>query len=160
MDTYSYRPPHFRFLTDSDRTADIAGGPVRADFVAKVETPTMLKISRKPISRHLRPAGLRNANTKVGGRFGVKRYGPSHRGAREVSVGLKLFVPHPKHTFATISARNRHHQLSRQSPLVPNYRPVGPANLAAVVSPSRQRLRLFEPARASLAQLRRHVSDN
>ena len=29
-------PGHVRFPSDSDQTADIAGGPVRADFVAKV----------------------------------------------------------------------------------------------------------------------------
>jgi hypothetical protein len=29
-------PRDVRFLPDSDQTADIAGGPVRADFVAKV----------------------------------------------------------------------------------------------------------------------------
>jgi hypothetical protein len=29
-------PRNVRYAPDSDRTADIAGGPVRADFVAKV----------------------------------------------------------------------------------------------------------------------------
>src|ERR1700730_15981774 len=42
---------HVRFSPDSDRTADVAGGPVRADFVAKVEHRTTPKISRKWIFR-------------------------------------------------------------------------------------------------------------
>jgi hypothetical protein len=40
-------PRNVRFSPDSDQTADIAGGPVRADIVAKVENRPTPKISRK-----------------------------------------------------------------------------------------------------------------
>ena len=45
-------PLHVRFPLDSDRTADIAVGPVGADSVAKVENRTTLKILRKLIFGH------------------------------------------------------------------------------------------------------------
>ena len=50
-------------------------------------------------------ARLSGANTKVGGRFGMKRCGPSCRHTRNASAVFKFFVLHPKKTFATISAR-------------------------------------------------------
>ena len=67
------------------------------------------KIERPGKSRESRflgaPAAARlsGANTKVGGRFGMKRCGPSCRRARSASVVFKIFVLHPKKTFATIS---------------------------------------------------------
>jgi hypothetical protein len=53
-------------------------------------------------------ARLSGANTKVGGRFGMKGCGPSCRHTRNASAVFKIFVLHPKKTFATISARLRH----------------------------------------------------
>src|SRR5258708_40162847 len=62
-------------------------------------------------------ARLSGANTKVGGRFGMKRCGPSCRHTRNASAVFKIFVLHPKKTFATISARNGHGAMSDLSPL-------------------------------------------
>jgi hypothetical protein len=45
---------------------------------------------------------LSETNTKVGGRLGLKRCGPSSRCARGASAVFKTFVLHPKNTFATI----------------------------------------------------------
>src|SRR5450432_2852300 len=72
------------------------------------------KIRRSQKSRESRfrdiavAARLRGADTKVRGRFGVKRYGPSHREARDASAALKISVHHPKNTFATKSERSAH----------------------------------------------------
>ena len=69
-ETLSPRPPRLHRISTKDgpdaiemgclryppiatQTADIAGGPFRADFVAKVENRTTLKISRKLIFRPL-----------------------------------------------------------------------------------------------------------
>src|SRR5258708_16024560 len=62
-------------------------------------------------------ARLSGANTKVGGHFGMKRCGPSCRHTRNASAVFKIFVLHPKKTFATISARNGHGAMSDLSPL-------------------------------------------
>jgi hypothetical protein len=76
------------------------------------------KIRRRQKSRESRfrdiavAARLRGADTKVRGRFGVKRYGPSHREARDASAALKISVHHPKNTFATKSAIARHYSMS------------------------------------------------
>jgi hypothetical protein len=70
------------------------------------------KIRRRQKSRESRfldisiAARLVGADTKVHGRLGVKRYGPSLREARGASAALKSSVHHPKNTFATISALN------------------------------------------------------
>jgi hypothetical protein len=53
-------------------------------------------------------ARLSGANTKVGGRFGMKGCGPSCRHTRNASAVFKIFVLHPKKTFATISANSGH----------------------------------------------------
>jgi hypothetical protein len=53
-------------------------------------------------------ARLAEANTKVGGRFDMKRCGPSGRRARSASAAFKTFVLHPKNTFATISTLSEH----------------------------------------------------
>src|SRR5258705_13345373 len=45
-------------------------------------------------------------DTKVRGRFCVKRCGPSRRRVRTASAVLKTFVRQPEKTFSTISARN------------------------------------------------------
>src|SRR5258708_40212854 len=60
----------------------------------------------------------RSANTKVGGRFGMKRCGPSCRHTRNASAVFKIFVLHPKKTFATISATNGHSR-NNEAPLTP-----------------------------------------
>ena len=71
------------------------------------------KIRRRQKSRESRSrditvaARLRGADTKVCGRFGVKRYSPSHREARDASAALKISVHHPQNTFATKSATSR-----------------------------------------------------
>ena len=52
-----------------------------------------------------------NATRKVRGRFWMKRYGPSRRRAQNASAALKIFVRHPKKTFATISANSGHSQI-------------------------------------------------
>jgi hypothetical protein len=76
------------------------------------------KIERPGKSRESRfldaptAARLSGANTKVGGRFGMKRCGPSCRRARSASAVFKIFVLHPKKTFATISANSRRDQTS------------------------------------------------
>jgi hypothetical protein len=44
-------------------------------------------------------------DTKVRGRFCVKRCGPSHRRLRTASAVLKNFVHQPEKTFSTVSAR-------------------------------------------------------
>ena len=62
-------------------------------------------------------ARLSGANTKVGGRFGMKGCGPSCRHTRNASTVFKIFVLHPKKTFATISAPNGHGSMSDLSPL-------------------------------------------
>ena len=67
------------------------------------------KIERRQKSRESRFSGISIAawllgeDTKVRGRFCVKRYGPSRREARDVSAVLKISVRHPKNTFATES---------------------------------------------------------
>ncbi len=48
---------------------------------------------------------LLSADTKVGGRFWVKRCGPSRRRVRNASAVLRNFVRLPKRTFSTLSAR-------------------------------------------------------
>ena len=53
----------------------------------------------------LAAAILSGANTKVGGRFGRKRCGPSRLRTRSASAVFKIFVLRPKNTFATISAK-------------------------------------------------------
>src|SRR5258706_14595374 len=72
------------------------------------------KIERPGESRESRfldaPAAARlsGANTKVGGRFGMKGCGPSCRHTRNASAVLKIFVLRPKKPFATISPQARH----------------------------------------------------
>jgi hypothetical protein len=44
------------------------------------------------------------ADTKTGGRFCMKRCGPSRRRVRNASAVLKNFVGQPKKTFSTVSA--------------------------------------------------------
>src|SRR6266480_17599 len=46
------------------------------------------------------------ADTKVRGRFCVKRCGPSHRRARNAPAVLKNFVRQPEKTFATVSVNH------------------------------------------------------
>jgi hypothetical protein len=46
----------------------------------------------------------------------VKRCGPSRREARDASAVLKSFVHHPKKTFATKSAMNRHRTFEMKTP--------------------------------------------
>ena len=95
--------------------------PPKADMRREVRqvrfVPILLqksKIRRRQKSRESRfrdiavAARLRGADTKVRGRFGVKRYGPSHREARDASASLRISVHHPKNTFATKSAKRRH----------------------------------------------------
>src|ERR1700704_2907188 len=53
-------------------------------------------------------ASLFSATAEVRDRFWMKRYGPSRRRAQNASTALRIFVRHPKKTFATISARRRH----------------------------------------------------
>src|ERR1700738_164650 len=90
-------------------------GPKSADIVAKVENRTTPKISRKPIFRDSCCRNTLWANTKIGGRFGRKRCGPSRLRTRSASAVFKIFVLRPKKTFATISAQSGHcprHRLS------------------------------------------------
>ena len=51
---------------------------------------------------------LARPDTKVRGRFCVKRCGPSHRRPRTASAVLKNFVRQPEKTFSTVSTRCRH----------------------------------------------------
>src|SRR5450631_2252524 len=101
--------------------------PLRTDIVTArrhvSKVPILLqksKIRRSQKSRESRfrdiavAARLRGADTKVRGRFGVKRYGPSHREARDASAALKISVQHPKNTFATKSASCRLMHRSKQ----------------------------------------------
>jgi hypothetical protein len=60
---------------------------------------------------------LSEANTKVGGRLGMKRCDPSSCRARSASAVFKTFVLHPKNTFATKSAPLRHERFSGRRPL-------------------------------------------
>src|SRR5450631_3235486 len=90
----------------SDKTADIPGGPFRADIVAKVENRTTLKIARKSNFRLLCSCFGFNATTEVHGRFWMERYGPSRRRAQNAPAALRIFLRHPKKTFATISTQS------------------------------------------------------
>jgi len=57
--------------------------------------------------RRARPgsaASLFNATTEGRDRFWMKRYGPSRCRAQSASAAPRIFVRHPKKTFATISA--------------------------------------------------------
>ena len=105
----------------SGRAAGKSALPLITDFVRGhrhvSKVPILLqksKIRRRQKSREGRfrdiavAARLRGADTKVRCRFGVKRYGPSHREARDASASLKISVHHPKSTFATKSANRRH----------------------------------------------------
>jgi len=60
---------------------------------------------------------LSEANTKVGGRLGMKRCDPSSCRARSASAVFKTFVLHPKNTFATKSAQNGRHLRPHGCPL-------------------------------------------
>src|SRR6478672_9227976 len=75
--------------------------PKSADTVAKVENRTAPKISRKLILDFLAAATRCSAVTKVHGRFWLKRCGPSRRRVRTASAVFKIFLLHPKKTFAT-----------------------------------------------------------
>src|SRR3954467_12066105 len=81
--------------------------PFVADIVGKVENRTTLKISRKSIFGLSAAGPLFSGTTEVRDRFWMKRYGPSRRRAENASVALRIFVRHPKKTFATISANRR-----------------------------------------------------
>jgi len=70
-----------------------------ADIVAKVENRMMQKISRKLILSRLFAAKLYRADTKVRGRFCVKRCGHSRPRAQNTSAVLKNFVGQPKKDF-------------------------------------------------------------
>jgi hypothetical protein len=63
--------------------------------------------------------GLLGINTKVRGRFCVKRYGPSRREAPRASAVLKISVDQPKNTFATKSVINGPDGPEIQLPLIP-----------------------------------------
>src|ERR1700738_3496078 len=52
-------------------------------------------------------AKFSGANTKAGGRFYMKRSGPSRRRGRSASAVFKIFVLHSKKTFSTKSAKSR-----------------------------------------------------
>ena len=51
-------------------------------------------------------ASLFNATAEARDRFWMKRYGPSRCRASSASAALRIFVRHPKKTFATISAHS------------------------------------------------------
>jgi hypothetical protein len=78
------------------------------------------KIERRRKSRESRCLGVSTAamlarpDTKVRGRFCVKRCGPSRRRVRTVSAVLKNFVRQPEKTFSTVSAMNGHSSLLDQ----------------------------------------------
>jgi hypothetical protein len=98
---------HVRFTPDSDRTADVAGGPVRADFVAKSKIERPRKSRESGFLDAAAAARFSGANTKAGGRFYMKRSGPSRRRGRSASAVFKIFVLHSKKTFSTKSAKRR-----------------------------------------------------
>jgi hypothetical protein len=94
--------------------ADVAYWPILLQK-SKIERPGKSRESRfldAPAA-----ARLTGANTRVGGRFGIERCGPSCRRARSASAVFKIFVLHPKKTFATISALSGHGAMSDLSPL-------------------------------------------
>jgi hypothetical protein len=68
------------------------------------------KIEQPKKSRESRSQGFSTAASLVSdtaetrGRFWMKRYGPSRRRTSGASAALRIFVRHPKKTFATISA--------------------------------------------------------
>src|SRR6476619_376786 len=71
---------------------------------------------------------------EVRDRFWINRYGPSHRRAQNASAALRVFVRHPKPTFATISPRERtstgylgNPAHPRYCALISDYRPPKPA---------------------------------
>ncbi len=90
----------------SDRRPVTSGLPPILLQKSKIERPGDSRESRfldAPAA-----ARLSGANTKVGGRFGMKGCGPSCRHTRNASAVFKIFVLHPKKTFATISANSGH----------------------------------------------------
>src|SRR5882672_9994916 len=95
--------PRYFTSTVSDRTSAVNNILLQK---SKIERPGESRESRFLDAPAV--ARLSGANTKVGGRFGMKRCGPSCRHTRNASAVFKIFVLHPKKTFATISARNRH----------------------------------------------------
>src|SRR5882757_532439 len=99
---------HFRSTPMNGRHHLGRVGPLRADTVEKVENRIVSKISRKLIHSCLDRCTPLSADTKVGGRFCVKRCGPSRRRVRNASAVLRNFVHHPKRTFSTLSTTNGH----------------------------------------------------
>src|ERR1700737_3550480 len=99
---------HGRFTPHSDRTADVAGGPVRADFVAKSKIERPRKSRESGFLDAAAAARFSGANTKAGGPFCMKRCGPSRRRGGRASRVFNIFVLHPKKTFSTKSALSRH----------------------------------------------------
>src|SRR5204863_9475390 len=55
---------------------------------------------------------------RVRDRFWMKRYGPSRRRAQNASAALKIFIRHPKKTFATISALFGHKRSNSRCSLI------------------------------------------
>ena len=113
--------------------------PLCADIVEKVENRTTATISQMLIFGQLRRGIRRSADTKVRGRFWVKRCGPSHRRVRNASAALKNFVRRAeKDFFNTI----RQQRSSRQQSV--------PAHQIEVLLTRRARLpRLLPPKKCS-----------
>jgi hypothetical protein len=73
---------------------------------SKIEPPQKSRESRSlDVSATVSLVG---AATEVRDRFRLKRYGPSRRLASSASAALRIFIRHPKKTFATISAISGH----------------------------------------------------
>jgi hypothetical protein len=77
---------------------------------SKIERPRKSRESR--FLNASTAATLCSEDTKVGGRFCVKRCGPSHRRAQNAPAAPENFVHQPKKTFSTVSARLRHPAMS------------------------------------------------
>jgi hypothetical protein len=110
---------HSRGAREADDSRGIAKlRLLLADIVAKVENRTTGESRESRFLDAPAAARLSRANTKVGGRFGMKGCAPSCRHTRNGSAVFKIFVLHPKKTFATISARNRHADAIAVCPLL------------------------------------------
>ena len=91
-------------------TADVVGPPRHVRSVPILLQKSKIEELRK--SRESRlfdvfvAAGPCGIDTAAGGRFGVKRCGPSRRRVKDAPASLKNFIGQSKKTFSTLSAQS------------------------------------------------------
>jgi len=70
-------------------------------LLQKSKTERLQKSRESRFSSDSNAAKRRGTDTQVRGDFSEKRYGPSRRHVQHAPAPLKIFVRHPKKTFAT-----------------------------------------------------------